>query len=82
MGDLIIALDNVDTRMYTAKQPMRVMAFKSELERKITVLHYEEEWLKMKMGEGGDIFFHSYTCTSEKGEVFYYIYKYKFSEKN
>jgi len=42
-GDLIISVDNVDTRSYTAEQVMKMMATKSDLERKITVLHFEEE---------------------------------------
>jgi len=41
-GDLIIALDNVDTRTFTAEQVMKAMAAKCGFERKITVLHYEE----------------------------------------
>ena len=42
-GDLIIAVDNVDTRSYTAEQVMKMMAAKSSFERKITVLHFEED---------------------------------------
>jgi C-terminal processing protease CtpA/Prc len=42
-GDLIISVDNVDTRSYTAEQVMKMMASKSDRERKITVLHFEEE---------------------------------------
>jgi C-terminal processing protease CtpA/Prc len=41
-GDLIIAVDNVDTRAYTAEQVMKMMAAKSSFERKITVLHVED----------------------------------------
>jgi len=41
-GDLIIGLDNVDTRTSTAEQVMKAMAAKSDFDRKITVLHYEE----------------------------------------
>eukprot|EP00934_Nitzschia_sp_Nitz4_P009353 Nitzschia sp. Nitz4//scaffold24_size164493//48550//51480//NITZ4_002317-RA/size164493-processed-gene-0.227-mRNA-1//-1//CDS//3329544081//9343//frame0 len=41
-GDLIISVDNVDTRTYTAEQVMKLMASKSSQERKITVLHFEE----------------------------------------
>ena len=42
-GDLIISVDNVDTRSFTAEQVMKMMAAKSDRERKITVLHFEEE---------------------------------------
>jgi hypothetical protein len=42
-GDLIISVDDVDTRSYTAEQVMKMMASKSERERKITVLHFDEE---------------------------------------
>lgn len=42
-GDLIISVDNVDTRSFTAEQVMKMMASKSDKERKITVLHFEEE---------------------------------------
>ena len=42
-GDLIIAVDNVDTRSFTAEQVMKMMASKSDRDRKITVLHFEEE---------------------------------------
>jgi hypothetical protein len=42
-GDLIISVDNVDTRSFTAEQVMKMMASKSNKERKITVLHFEEE---------------------------------------
>jgi hypothetical protein len=41
-GDLIIAVDDVDTRAYTAAQLMKMMAERSQSERKITVLHFEE----------------------------------------
>ena len=41
-GDLIIAVDNVDTRSYTAEQVMKIMSAKSGFERKITVLHFED----------------------------------------
>ena len=41
-GDLIIAVDNVDTRTYTAEAVMKMMAAKSDFERKITVLHFDE----------------------------------------
>jgi hypothetical protein len=42
-GDLIISVDNVDTRSYTAEQVMKMMTAKTRYERKITVLHFEEE---------------------------------------
>jgi hypothetical protein len=42
-GDLIISVDNVDTRSYTAEEVMKMMASKNDKERKITVLHFEEE---------------------------------------
>jgi len=42
-GDLIISVDNVDTRSFTAEQVMKMMAAKGDRERKITVLHFEEE---------------------------------------
>ncbi|KAL3911562.1 MAG: hypothetical protein SGILL_007231 [Bacillariaceae sp.] len=42
-GDLIISVDNIDTRSYTAEQVMKMMASKGNQERKITVLHFEEE---------------------------------------
>jgi hypothetical protein len=42
-GDLIISVDDVDTRSFTAEQVMKMMAAKSDSERKITVLHFEEE---------------------------------------
>lgn len=40
-GDLIIAVDNVDTRTFKAEDVMNVMSSKSGFERKITVLHFE-----------------------------------------
>ncbi|MGK3746452.1 MAG: hypothetical protein ACI90V_013314, partial [Bacillariaceae sp.] len=42
-GDLIISVDNVDTRSFTAEQVMKMMATKGDKERKITVLHFHEE---------------------------------------
>ena len=42
-GDLIISVDNVDTRSFTAEQVMKMMASKSAQERKITVLHFDED---------------------------------------
>ena len=40
-GDLIISVDNVDTRSYSAEQVMKMMTAKTRFERKITVLHFE-----------------------------------------
>eukprot|EP00978_Attheya_sp_CCMP212_P006510 scaffold14984_cov52-Attheya_sp.AAC.2 len=40
-GNLIIAVDNVDTRSYSADQVVKVLNAKQESERKITVLHFE-----------------------------------------
>lgn len=40
-GDLIISVDNVDTRSYSAEQVMKLMTAKNKYERKITVLHIE-----------------------------------------
>jgi hypothetical protein len=45
-GDLIISVDNVDTRSYTAEQVMKMMTSKTRFERKITVLHFEDETAK------------------------------------
>jgi hypothetical protein len=42
-GDLIIAVDGTDTRAFTAAQLMRIMSEKSEADRKITVLHFEDD---------------------------------------
>jgi hypothetical protein len=42
-GDLIISVDNVDTRSYSAEQVMKMMIGKTRFERKITVLHFEEQ---------------------------------------
>ncbi|CAB9502132.1 expressed unknown protein [Seminavis robusta] len=41
-GDLIIAVDDIDTRAFTAAQLMKTMSERSQSERKITVLHFEE----------------------------------------
>ena len=41
-GDLIISVDNVDTRSYSAEQVMKMMTAKTRFERKITVLHFED----------------------------------------
>ena len=41
-GDLIISVDNVDTRSFTAEQVMKMMTARTRFERKITVLHFEE----------------------------------------
>jgi hypothetical protein len=40
-GDLIISVDNVDTRSYSAEQVMKLMTAKNRQQRKITVLHIE-----------------------------------------
>lgn len=45
-GDLIISVDNVDTRSYSAEQVMKMMTAKTRFERKITVLHFEEQEVK------------------------------------
>jgi hypothetical protein len=42
-GDLIISVDNVDTRTFSAEQVMKMMTAKTRFERKITVLHFEKE---------------------------------------
>jgi len=42
-GDLIISVDNIDTRTCTAEEVMRMMASKSDNERKITVLRFLEQ---------------------------------------
>lgn len=41
-GDLIISVDDIDTRSYTAEQVMKMMTERARHERKITVLHFEE----------------------------------------
>ena len=41
-GDLIISVDEADTRAFTAAQLMKMMAEKGQSERKITVLHFDE----------------------------------------
>lgn len=41
-GDLIISVDNVDTRSHTAEQVMKMMTARTRFERKITVLHFED----------------------------------------
>ena len=41
-GDLILAVDDLDTRGYSAEEVMKMMAAKSAFERKITVLHYDD----------------------------------------
>jgi len=40
-GDLIISVDDIDTRSFKAEQVMKMMAKKGDKERKITVLHLE-----------------------------------------
>jgi len=42
-GDLIISVDNIDTRTCTAEEVMKMMASKSDQERKITVLRFLED---------------------------------------
>eukprot|EP00536_Pseudo-nitzschia_multiseries_P005036 jgi/Psemu1/303080/fgenesh1_kg.91_\ len=42
-GDLIIAVDDVDTRTCTAEEVMEIMASKGDQERKISVLRFTEE---------------------------------------
>jgi hypothetical protein len=41
-GDLIISVDNIDTRTCAAEEVMKMMASKSDQERKITVLRFLE----------------------------------------
>jgi hypothetical protein len=41
-GDLIMSVDDVDTRAFTAEQVMKMMAAKSGFDRKITVLHFDD----------------------------------------
>jgi hypothetical protein len=41
-GDLIIAVDNVDTRSMRAEQVMKLMQSMIDMERKITILHFGE----------------------------------------
>lgn len=48
-GDLIISVDGVDTRSYTAEQVMKMMTARTKYERKITVLHFEHS----SGGDGG-----------------------------
>jgi hypothetical protein len=42
-GDLIISVDNIDTRTCTAEEVMKMMASKGDQERKITVLRFLED---------------------------------------
>lgn len=42
-GDLIISVDDADTRSFSAEQVMKLMTAKSRSERKITVLHFDQE---------------------------------------
>jgi hypothetical protein len=42
-GDLIISVDNLDTRTCTAEEVMKMMASRGDHERKITVLRFLEE---------------------------------------
>ena len=41
-GDLIISVDDVDTRSFTAEQVMKMMTERARSERKITVLHFDK----------------------------------------
>jgi len=41
-GDLLVAVDDIDTRMFSAKAVMDVMVARSARQRKLTVLHFEE----------------------------------------
>ena len=41
-GDLIISVDDVDTRSFTAEQVMMMMTERARYERKITVLHLDK----------------------------------------
>jgi hypothetical protein len=42
-GDLIISVDDVDTRSFSAEQVMKMMTARNKYQRKITVLHFESE---------------------------------------
>jgi len=42
-GDLIISVDDADTRSFSAEQVMKLMTAKSRSERKITALHFDQE---------------------------------------
>lgn len=42
-GDIIISVDNIDTRTCSAEEVMKMMASKGDQERKITVLRFLEE---------------------------------------
>ena len=42
-GDLIISVDNIDTRTFTAEEVMKMMASKGDKERKITVLRFLDD---------------------------------------
>jgi hypothetical protein len=41
-GDLIVSVDDVDTRSFTAEQVMKMMTERARYERKITVLHFDK----------------------------------------
>lgn len=41
-GDLIVAVDDVDARTYSAEQVMKMLTSRADFERKITVLHFED----------------------------------------
>ena len=42
-GDIIVAVDDADTRAFTAEQVMRIMTARTNQERKITVLRLQQE---------------------------------------
>jgi len=42
-GDLLVAVDDVDTRTYSAEAVMEMMVAKNIHERKLTVLHFDEQ---------------------------------------
>ena len=41
-GDLLVAVDDVDTRTFTAEAVMDMMIAKSSKHRKLTVLHFDD----------------------------------------
>lgn len=46
-GDLILAVDDIDTRRLSAEDVMKMMAARSAYERKITVLHFDDRSFQM-----------------------------------
>lgn len=48
-GDLIISVDDIDTRSFTAEQVMKMMTSRTKFERKITVLHFEAAVAKQEV---------------------------------